>query len=197
MSSAARKYLRRVKRNLCCPRSIRRAFLRRLEDELALSCGQGEAAFDQLAEQFGLPEEVAANFLAELDVKVVSRCAYNRVRLAYLTLAAAVLAALVLAVVQYTAKAQPIANVREVDAHTHVNGEACESFWVKTQFRGQDVYWEYHSAYDGLLFLSDIPEDADGTEPYAVELYLNHKGELSHWKFGQLHRFWVKVHDTK
>lgn len=72
MNKAAAQYLRAVRRNLSCPASLKREFLSQLEDEVLLFCDEhDEADVQTIAARFGTAEEVAQEFLRELDGQVL------------------------------------------------------------------------------------------------------------------------------
>lgn len=97
MNPAAKQYLRQVKKQLHCPRSLKNKFLQQLEDEFFLYCEENDLTdFDDLARNFGVPETVAKEFLSELDGETISKYYSHRGRL---TLIAAGCLALLLLVV--------------------------------------------------------------------------------------------------
>lgn len=198
MTRAAKKYLRQVKKHLYCPQSLRKDFLRQLEDELLLFCEQQEeTSYAQLAERFGRPEDVAADFFAEANPKTVSRFAYRRLKAAYAAFAIVILVALSIVGVIAAGYAQTqklLSGAYEAETYLHPDGTECKRFVVRTNYRGRDVYWEY-TACTGMLWLTVPPETWDGTEPYAVDIYLNENGTLEHWTFGQEHMMWIRVYD--
>lgn len=96
MYSASRQYIRKVNRQLRCPMSIKKPFLRQLENEASRFCSRySDANGAMLSQQFGTPEEVAKEFLSELGEQAVNRCTYTRNKLLRLT-AGVILAAVIL-----------------------------------------------------------------------------------------------------
>lgn len=94
MSKAAKQYLREVDKQIICPSSAKKAFLRQLENEVYFYSKDSEVSLAMLYAQFGFPEEVAREFLSEMGVRTTDR--YNRIqkKLKYLivgALAAAIL----------------------------------------------------------------------------------------------------------
>lgn len=174
-------------------------FLRRFRDELTDWCEEhGCQDHVQLVEAFGPPQNAAVEFLSQQDAWEVNRYAYTRLKRSYAVLAALVAAVIIVvgAGVYHALMPKATAEIRYTHPILHKNGMECEVFWVKTNFRGQDIYWEYHSCAE-QMWLINKPDSADGTEPYAEELYINGKDGVSHWKFNDLHRFWVKVRDDE
>lgn len=87
MITAAAQYLREANKHLPCPNSIKKPFLRQLEDELSIFCADHAGADTAtLSEHFGSPEEVAEAFLSELGEQAVHRYNRTRKRLLLLTL---------------------------------------------------------------------------------------------------------------
>ena len=199
MNRAVRHYLREVKKRLCCPSSLKKEFLRQLTDELILFCSDRETAnFLQLTEHFGAPEDVADDFLAELDPGKRNRYACRQMKLAYLTLAAVSLLSISMIAGKagsYLKTSRFVTESRTAETYIHKNGTACSMFWVRTCFRGDDVYWEYHSC-DNQFYLTGRPPEETFTDPYATEIYTTVGDTVTHWTFGQDHRFWIKVHDV-
>ncbi|MBQ7846301.1 MAG: hypothetical protein IJ392_09155 [Clostridia bacterium] len=188
-----------MKKLLCCPRSMAKPFLHRFRDELTDWCDEHDCQdHAQLVETFGSPQDAAEEFLSQQDAWAINRYAYNRLKRSYVMLAALVTAMVIVAGagVYRALKPKATAEIRYTHPVLHGDGSECEMFWVKTNFRGQDIYWEYHSCMEQMLLISP-PDTADGTEPYAEELYINGKDGVSHWKFNDLHRFWVKVRDDE
>lgn len=84
MNKAAKVYLREIRKRLPCSRSVKAEFLRQLEDEVFLYCGEHEEAdFAALAAHFGTPEEVANSFLCELGTNTVRQYLTLRKRVLY------------------------------------------------------------------------------------------------------------------
>ena len=147
-----------------------------MEDEVLLLCEREAVSYLDLVEQFGEPRDVADDFLAELDVKAVSRFAYRNLRLSYFALAVVLAATVSLAAVQivgYLNAQMLVSNSQTAETFVHSDGTVCNVFWVKTQYQGKDVWWEYHTCTGKYLHLCRQPADADGTEPYATDIYLN------------------------
>ncbi|MBQ8637584.1 MAG: hypothetical protein IJ468_00280 [Lachnospiraceae bacterium] len=87
MSRTAAHYLHLVKKQLTCPRSIKKEFLRQLESEVLCFCAShSDADVSMLFEQFGEPGEIAEDFLAELGNLTVNRCTRTSRQLLSLTL---------------------------------------------------------------------------------------------------------------
>ncbi len=64
----ARRYLKKVKKSLVCPRLLRKRSLDDLKDSLDVFLEDHPAASEaEIVEQFGTPEEFANAFLASLD----------------------------------------------------------------------------------------------------------------------------------
>ena len=198
MNKAVKKYLRQVKKHLCCPRSHSRDFLRQLEDDMLLFCEEQDTAdLLQLTAQFGHPKDVAEDFCAALDPRTVTRAAFTRLKFAYLALAVILVLALsfvMLQAVDCCKTQQLVSGARAGDVFIHPNGTECATFWVRTNYQGRDLYWEYHSC-TGRMLLILPPAEADGTEPYATDIYLNANGTIEHWTFGQEHECWIRVYD--
>lgn len=108
MRKAASKYLREVKKNLRCPYSLRAEFLNQLADELFLYCEEhDDVDTADLSAHFGLPEDVAKEFMAELGGKAAGTVSQARQRILCLTAALVIIAAAVVAAVNvYTAYKQ-------------------------------------------------------------------------------------------
>lgn len=170
-----------------------------MEGDIQLFCEeQQKATYAQLVERFGKPQDVASDFFAEADAKAVNRFAYSRLRAAYLLLAIVLvvaLSAIVVKTIDYVQTKQLISNLQPADNFIHPDGTECNVFWVRTNFRGEDLYWEYHSCMYNLRLIPPS-EEADGTEPYATDIYLNRNGSIEHWTFGQDHLCWVRVYDV-
>lgn len=97
MNPAAKQYIRQVKKHLHCPCSLKNEFLQQLGDEIFLYCEENDLTdFDDLAQNFGVPETVAKEFLSELDGETISKYYSHRGRLALI--AAGCLALLLLVV---------------------------------------------------------------------------------------------------
>lgn len=172
-----------------------------MEAELLFFCEkQGSAEYEQLAAQFGQPGDVAADFFAEADAKSASRFAYTRLKIAYLLLTVVVVAALsavAVSAANYAETQQLVSGAQVAETYIHPDGKECTTFWVRTHYRGADVYWEYHSCIGCYLNLSTRPETADGTEPYATDIYLNHDGTMIHWNYSDDNFYWIRVYDEK
>lgn len=85
MSKAPKQYLREVDKELVCPGSAKKAFLRQFKNEVFFFCSKhSEVSLDMLYTQFGLPEEVAYAFLSEMGIQTTDRCSRTQKRLRYL-----------------------------------------------------------------------------------------------------------------
>ena len=197
MNRAAKQYLRQVRKLLCCPRSLSRQFLCQLEDEILLYCENKNIRFEDIENQFGSPEDIAADFYVQSDPSVVSRFAYTRLRISYGLLALVVLVAAVL-ITMNTIKNQNTQYLIDVthtaDTFVHPDGRVCDEFTVRTNYQGKDVYWEYHSCMGGLL-LAIPPENSNGSEPYATDIYLHDDGIIEHWRYSDDNFHWIRVYD--
>lgn len=198
MKRAAKQYLRQVKKHLCCPRPLKKKYLRQLEDDVHLFCEGEDADYTELKAHFGDPADVAADFFSQADPCAVSRFAYGRLRLAYFLLALTVIASLSIVTVNaldHMKTQQLLGETHTADTVHHLNGEECSKFYVRTNYRGRDVYWEYCSCVGGM-WLSVPPELFDGTEPYATDVYLNNHGVIEHWNYSDENFHWIRVLDT-
>lgn len=183
-----------------------------MADELTLFCGEQETGEAALLARFGTPEAAAAEYLEGLDGGVMSRYAYRRMWAAYGLLAAVVVLALSgigLKLWDYRRTESLLANSQTGEFCYHhdrkdvlVYGDRekaanhCTVFYVKTNWKGQDYFWEYHSCTNRFYY-GPAPRDWDGTEPYAKDVYVNINGEVTHWHSGEEHRGWVKVYDIE
>jgi len=69
-----KKYLRRVKKLLHCPRAQRREFLRQLEANIYSYVSENEVRdMEGVIKEFGSPEDIAQGFLEECSVKAFSQ----------------------------------------------------------------------------------------------------------------------------
>lgn len=172
-----------------------------MEDEILIFCENEKIAdYAQLVARFGKPEDVAEDFFAGLDVKIVSRFAYNKLRVSYLVLAVVLISALSVGVVRicdHYETQQLVSNSYTAETFVHPNGTECDVFYVKTQHKGHDVWWEYHTCNGKYLYLSIPPEDSDGTEPYATDIYLNYNGTVVHWTRSEDHVMWIQSYDVR
>ena len=172
-----------------------------MEDEILIFCENEKMAdYAQLVARFGNPGDVAEDFFAGLDVKVVSRFAYGRLRVSCLVLAVVLVSALSVGVVRiydYCRMQQLVSNSQAAETFVHPNGTQCDVFYVKTQHEGHDVWWEYHTCNGKYLYLSIPPKDSDGTEPYATDIYLNYDGTIVHWTRSENHMMWIQAYDTR
>ena len=196
MNRAAKRYLRQVKKHLYCPGSIKKKFLSQLEDELLRFCGSQETVtFPQLCGRFGQPCCVASEFLSGLDPKVIRRFMRRCLRVSYGILATAMAAALFLVGsrgLEYYRTRELVANAQSAACFTHPDGTECDVFYVRTNFRGKDRYWEYHTCLRNMQLT--VPQDETFENlPYATDVYINRNGETEHWTFGQEHMCWVLV----
>lgn len=193
------KYLRKVNMVLRCPHRRKSKFLRQLKEDVLDYCGTHPCyTLEALEAQFGKPEDVAADFYAQSDPGTVSRYAYTRLRFAYGLLAVLLLISVsVISVnaVRYRKTQQLIGQPHTAQIFVHPNGKVCDEFTVRTNYQGRDVYWQYHSCLGGL-WLTCPPEDSDGSEPYATDVYLNHNGTIEHWTYSDDNFHWMRVLDT-
>lgn len=217
MNRAAKQYLRQVKKNLYCPKHLSREFLRQLEDDISCFCEeQKQAVYGQLLEVFGDPKDVAADFFSGLDARTVSRYSYRRLKVTY-SLLAVVLAAALCSVGwklyeyvqtrvfwEYSQGGEPCTVWHPCyQMHKHEpyvcmpeGAEDCTVFYLRTQHKGRDYYWEYHSCIN--RFYHSLPmEDWNGSEPYARDFYVIYDGIATHWRFDDKHRGWYKIYDEE
>lgn len=95
MASAASSYCAQVNKNLTCPGSMKRSFLRQLRNEVDFYCEEhGKQEVQNLYAVFGTPEEVAEEFLTELSAKTVSNCTTKRHKILITALIVVVIAAM-------------------------------------------------------------------------------------------------------
>lgn len=88
MARAATQYCKEVNKQLACPGSLKRPFLRQLQAETVCFCeDHNNADLQALCSRFGSPEEVAEEFLAELRERTVERCVNRRKKVLLVTLA--------------------------------------------------------------------------------------------------------------
>lgn len=100
MHSAAAQYIRRVKHQLPCPWPVREPFLNQLREEIACFLeDHPDAGIEMLIRRFGLPEEVAEEFLSEFGEQTLRRCARGQKRLLGISLGCLVAAVLLAAVI--------------------------------------------------------------------------------------------------
>ena len=204
MNRAAKQYLRQVKRHLSCPNALKREFLRQLEDDILLFCEKEDAELSQITAHFGDPKDVSEDFFNALDAKMVSHFACNRLKAAYWILAAVLIVSLTgigMNVYSYVETQQILSNARAGDYCNHPGEifsrkelDACTVFTVRTHCDDRDYYWEYHSCVN-RFYHTLPPQDSDGTEPYAEDIYVNYNGSTTHWHFAPEHFGWVKVYD--
>lgn len=90
MQPAVKQYLKEVDKRISCPSSLKRNFLHQLRGEL--ECRSDGRDLTVLAEEFGPPEELAEEFMAELGSRAAARYLQTRRRLLTLVLAVAVMA---------------------------------------------------------------------------------------------------------
>lgn len=144
-SRAAKAYLRQIRRKIPCAPSSMGAFLRQLEDEVFLYCGEHEKAdFAALASHFGTPEEVANDFRSELGVNAEMWHRFAKQRVLY---GAAIL---ILAGIALTAVLKSLTHSRAreddyfVEAITYEGeGNSAPAYWVYTDNGEETIYWEY------------------------------------------------------
>ena len=85
MNKFIKQYLRKVNKQIHCPSSMKRTFLRQLEDEIfCIYADHDDVDPAMLSQHFGPPEEVAEAFLSNLSAQAVSCCTRTRKRLLYL-----------------------------------------------------------------------------------------------------------------
>ena len=172
--------------------------------------------FVQICEEFGDPKEVAADFFAGFDARVVSRYSYTRLKITYGILAVV----LVIALCGVGVNLYEYVQTRIFLEHTQ-SGEAC-GIWhpcykihkhepyvcmpegaenctvvrLRTLYKGRDYYWEYHSCVNRFYTILQ-PEDWDGTEPYVEDFYVTNNGVTTHWRFDEKHTSWYKIYDEE
>lgn len=79
MTKAVDRYCAQINKSLNCPRRLKKTFLRQLRNEAQFFCeAQGNVALQSLYDQFGAPEVVAEEFLAELNPAAVEKYANYR-----------------------------------------------------------------------------------------------------------------------
>ena len=99
MQSPAAKYRKEVNKRIACPRVLKKAFLQQLEMEALYFCSEHEDAdVNMLYAQFGSPEEVADEFLSELNERTVEYYNSKSKRILRFTMAVLFAAAAVLTV---------------------------------------------------------------------------------------------------
>lgn len=152
-----------------------------------------------LCGRFGAPREAASEFLSGLDPKITSRFVYRRMRFSCGVLAVVLSAALALVGfygIRYHRAQDLVAHSQLASTFTHPNGTECDVFYVRTKFRGNDLYWEYHTCLKNMYTV--VPtEEMEEQLPYATDVYINRNGTTEHWTFGQKHRCWVRVYDEE
>lgn len=88
MRSAAAQYLQEVNKQITCPNSLKKPFLRQLKTEALCFCAEHDGAdIHMLSGQFGTPEEVAGEFLAELSSRTVAHYSSKRKQILRFTIA--------------------------------------------------------------------------------------------------------------
>lgn len=94
MSRAAKQYLREVKKRIPCSPAQKKQFLCQLDNEVFLYCEEhNDIDMAALVDQFGSPEELASDFLPEININTVNGFVQTKHRLLML------LAIIVIAVV--------------------------------------------------------------------------------------------------
>lgn len=147
MSSAARAYLREVKSRMFCPRSVKAAFLRQLEDDIFLYCEENSGVDSAaLNARFGSPKAVAEEFLSALDPMLFSR-EYRSKKRRMTAAAAAVLSAAVIlgafCVREYLAQQAADSSIELVPYEGELPQGDKPGYWVRTN-NGKDIsYWEF------------------------------------------------------
>ena len=198
MNRAAKQYLRQVKRHLCCPSSRSREFLRQLENDILLFCEKEHAGYPQISEHFGIPKDVAADFLDSLDPKEVSCFAYSRLRVSYLV--TAVILVVFLGIVIPTAIAQTRENYSFMNAYYEESivkydpGEIPYDVWVHTVFNGEDVYWAYYAEERQWKQIPKPTEDAD-TEQSALGSFMSTENGWIQWEYDSQKNEWFIVEE--
>lgn len=132
-----------------CPRSMKAAFLRQLEDDVFLYCEENTGADTAaLNARFGAPDDVASEFLGALDPMTFSRTYRSKQRI-LIAAAALVLAAAAIfgshALREYIT-AQKLAADNSIELVPY-EGELPEAsgpgYWVRTN-DGEDInYWVF------------------------------------------------------
>lgn len=177
-----------------------------MEDDILFFCEGEDANYNQIAEHFGNPKDVAEDFFHAMDAKVVGRFAWNRLRAAYWILTAVLIVSLAgigVNMYSYVQTRQVLSNAKTGEFCNHRNRMSpfdkskvndCTVFIVRTHRKGSDYYWEYHSCVN-RFYHTLPPQDSDGSEPYAEDIYVCNNGETTHWRFGEEHTGWYKVFD--
>lgn len=97
MRNAAAQYRVEVNKRLNCPNSLKKSFLRQLETEALCFCSEHkDADTDMLCARFGAPEEVAAEFAAELNKRTVEYYSSKRKQILRFTITVLLTAVIVL-----------------------------------------------------------------------------------------------------
>lgn len=147
MSSAARAYLREVKSRMFCPRSVKAAFLRQLEDDIFLYCEENAGAdAAALNARFGAPEVVAEDFLGALDPILFSRAYHSRQRrmtalVVLLLSAAAIIGAFCIR--EYWAEQESDSAIELVPYEGDLPQGENPGYWVRTNNGKNISYWEF------------------------------------------------------
>lgn len=170
----------------------------------------------QISEEFGDPKEVAADFFAGLDAKAVSRSSYTRLKITYGILAVVLVIALLgvgVKLYEYVQNRVFLENIQSGEAcgiwhpcykmHKHEpyvcmpeGAENCTVIRLRTQRKGRDYYWEYHSCIDRFYTIPE-PVGWESLPPYAEDLYVTNKGVVTHWHFDDKHTGWYKIYDEE
>ena len=196
---------------------MRKVFLRQLEADLELFCEDRESVtYQDFLQSFGEPKDVAADFFTGLDAKTVSRYSYTRLKVTYGILAVVLAAALCGVggkLYEYVQTRVFLEHRQSGEAcgvwhpcyqiHKHepnvcmVEGaENCTVVRLRTQYKGADHYWEYHSCVNRFYEILQ-PEEWNGSEPYAEDFYVTNEGVTTHWHFDDKHTSWYKIYDEK
>ena len=188
-----------------------------MADDIQLFCEAAECAtLGQITEEFGDPRDVAADFFAGLDAKMVSRYSYTRLKVTYGILTVVLVLALCgvgVKLYEYIQTRIFLEHIQSGDAcgiwhpcykmHKHEpyvcmpeGAEDCTVILARTLRDGEDCYWEYHSCINRFYVIPQ-PDNSDGTEPYAEDFYVTNDGVTTHWRFDEKHTGWYKVYDEE
>ncbi|MBR3954537.1 MAG: hypothetical protein IKJ63_03575 [Clostridia bacterium] len=79
MQNEIKEYIKSVKKQIVCPTAESRQMLRELQANVSDFVQENpDADMVQIVEQFGEPEEIAKNYLADADPKRISKAINNR-----------------------------------------------------------------------------------------------------------------------
>lgn len=182
-----------------------------MEDDLGLFCESRECVtFAEISEAFGSPQDVAANFYTGLDAKNAIRYSYSRMKVTYVLLAVILIVALTCVGFELFSYIQArivlesahsgnectIKYVHGADVCPPESAADCTVFTVRTQQKGIDYYWDYHSCTN-RFYLILPPEEWNGPESYAQDIYVKNNGGTTHWRFDEKHSGWYKIYDEE